>query len=532
MQVGLGMVMATMNQSSESAASGIGGWFEGVTYMAGLSGGSWGTGTFMANGGELPYDLISNVWDLNSNLIFPSDDEIDFYTDLVREVDAKQQDGFPVQITDFWGLALGEHLLPLQYRLDTTPNLTFSQLPSVVPALANGSLPMPIIIAAERENGQEIVPENATIFEFTPYEFGSWAIGANTKVQGVFTPIQYLGSPINNGQSNGTCWAGFDRLSFVMGTSSTLFNAALLGLNGSDSSSIVTDAIKGILDELGDNQLDVSRIPNSFANYNGQPNPIANNTYITLVDAGETNQNIPLDPLLIPERKLDAILAFDSSADTNNSWPNGTAMVTTYSRAKQYSQENNVSLLMPPVPSANGFINGGFNQRPTFFGCNETTAPLVIYVPSYPWSFYANTSTFQLQYDNITSEEVMLNGLRSLTLNGSIPTWPTCLACALTDRANGYTSSNRSSTCQECFNTWCWNGEDNTTEPVEYDPVIGTVPAFLANKIKSGGTTAVSPMPIESQGAGLVRVTSWGLGTVTCVGIFMGLMAGALGVLI
>ena len=55
------MVMATMNDSSEAAASGVGGWYQGLTYMAGLSGGSWGTGTFMANGGVLPLDLINNV---------------------------------------------------------------------------------------------------------------------------------------------------------------------------------------------------------------------------------------------------------------------------------------------------------------------------------------------------------------------------------------------------------------------------------------------------------------------------------------
>lgn len=53
--------MATMNQSSEAAASGLGGWYEAVTYQAGLSGGSWATTTMMANNGRLPTDLIENV---------------------------------------------------------------------------------------------------------------------------------------------------------------------------------------------------------------------------------------------------------------------------------------------------------------------------------------------------------------------------------------------------------------------------------------------------------------------------------------
>ena len=115
--------------------------------------------------------------------------------------------------------------------------------------------------------------------------------------------------------------------------------------------------------------------------------------YITLVDAGETNQNIPLEPLLIPSRQVDAIVAFDSSADTNFSWPNGTALRTTYERSIQLAQQQNVSIRMPAVPDANTFVNQGLNTRPVFFGCNETDTPIIVYVPNYPWSYYANVST-------------------------------------------------------------------------------------------------------------------------------------------
>ena len=55
--------------------------------------------------------------------------------------------------------------------------------------------------------------ENATVWEFTPYEFGSWAVGSNTKTTGAFTPLEYLGSSLNNAQPNGTCYKGFDQLS-------------------------------------------------------------------------------------------------------------------------------------------------------------------------------------------------------------------------------------------------------------------------------------------------------------------------------
>lgn len=120
--------------------------------------------------------------------------------------------------------------------------------------------------------------------------------------------------------------------------------------------------------------------------------------YLTLVDAGETNQNLPIEPLLIPYRGVDAILAFDSSADTEYSWPNGSALRTTYERAVQLALQQDVGIRMPRVPSTNGFVNGGYNTRPTFFGCEANgTTPIIVYVPNYPWSYYGNTSTVSLE---------------------------------------------------------------------------------------------------------------------------------------
>lgn len=490
MQVNLGMVQGTMNQSSEAASSGIGGWLDAMSYMAGLSGGSWGTGSFMANGGMLPSDLVTNVWNLASNLVYPSDDKTSFYYDLVSEVDAKESTGFQTQVTDFWALALGNHLLPSQYHLDNSPNYTFSQLSDTVPAFANASLPFPIIIAAEREPGTTLIAENATYFELTPLEFGSWSWGNTTRTTGAFTPIEYLGSSLNNGQPNGTtCWKGFDQLSFVMGTSSTLFNDIITTLDSANASGVIIDAISSIVSALGDTDNDVALYPNSFANYEPSTNPVSDLQYITLVDGGETNQNVPLEPLLVSQRSVDAVLAFDASADTGLNWPNGSSLWTTWQRAAVHSTDGNFTLRMPQVPSTAGFINGGWNQRPTFFGCNDTDTPVVVYVPSYPWSYYANTTTLTLEYDNSTAAAMVLDGMRSMTLNGSVEEWPRCLACAMTDRAFAYTAQNRSEVCQGCFDRWCWDGTDNTTEPDSYEPVLGSVPPAL---VKMGVANATA----------------------------------------
>lgn len=100
-----------------------------------------------------------------------------------------------------------------------------------------------------------------------------------------------------------------------------------------------------------------------------------------------------------------------------------------------------------------------------------------------------------------------MNGMRSFTLNGSVSDWPTCLGCALSDRAMGYTSQNRSDTCAKCFQTWCWNGEDNNAAPSgEYEPVVGSLPSFISNNNLSTGsntsaTTNTAPSQSSSTGA-------------------------------
>jgi hypothetical protein len=63
-----------------------------------------------------------------------------------------------------------------------------------------------------REPDELVIFENSTTWEFTPYEFGSWAFGSVTKVRGAFTPVEYLGTRMNNGQVNGSCYKGFDQM--------------------------------------------------------------------------------------------------------------------------------------------------------------------------------------------------------------------------------------------------------------------------------------------------------------------------------
>lgn len=308
---------------------------------------------------------------------------------------------------------------------------------------------------------------------------------------------------MNGGQPNGTCWKGFDQLSFVMGTSSTLFNGGILQLAQMNDTGPVMNLIKDILGEISNDQNDISQVPNPIHGYTAQTNPLSSYEYLTLVDAGLTNQNVPLEPLIMSARKVDTILAFDNSADTTYSWPNGSALWTTFSRAKRFAELKQIPLLMPEVPTTDGFVAEGLNQRPVFFGCNRTDVPLVVYVPHYPWTYFSNSSTYDLQYETAKANDQIINAMRSLTLNGTVPTWPKCLACAMSDRAFMYTSENRSAECAECFDTWCWNGVDAQSRPAEYEPLLGVTPTFLAqknlsNSVQSSGLTTAEASKVNA----------------------------------
>ena len=61
-----------------------------------------------------------------------------------------------------------------------------------------------------------MIAENATVYEFTPYEFGAWGwtYGGklNKKVNGAFMSMEYLGTRLVDGKVAGQCWKGLDQL--------------------------------------------------------------------------------------------------------------------------------------------------------------------------------------------------------------------------------------------------------------------------------------------------------------------------------
>jgi lysophospholipase len=494
---GAGFLAAADNRTNNATNTGqIGGLLQSATYLAGLSGGGWLVGSIYTNNFSSVEDLRdgskgSSVWQF-SNSIFegPDSDGIqilstaDYYSTIENEVSSKSDAGFNTSITDYWGRALSFQLVN---STDGGPAYTFSSI-ALEPNFQSGSIPFPFLVSDARAPGTTIVSLNSTVYEFNPFELGSW-----DPTTYAFAPLRYVGSNFSAGviPSNEQCVEGFDQAGFVMGTSSTLFNQFLLEINSTAIPQALKNIFTNILTDIGEDNNDIAQWqPNPFYGYNSATNRNAASSHLTLVDGGEDLQNIPLYPLIQPIRHVDVIFAIDSSADTTYNWPNGTSLVATYERSLNTTIENGTAF--PSVPDQNTFVNLGLNNHPTFFGCNASNitgpAPLVVYIPNAPYVTLSNVSTFDPTYNDTQRNAIIRNGYEVATLaNATLDAqWPACVACAVLSRSFDRTGTTVPEECTQCFSRYCWNGTvDSSTPAGNYTP------ALKVGQVSLGGAASV-----------------------------------------
>lgn len=487
MLVGAGTLQGFDGRNETANSRGTGGLLQLAEYVAGLSGGSWATASLSMNNWATTQSLKDSIWNLESNLVVPKDGKVSFYASILAAVAGKRTEGYQTSLTDYFGLSIADKILNGS-TYGNKYSVEWSDVKNTS-SFTDASMPFPIIIADEREPDELIIPRNTTIWEFNPYEFGSW----NPNVS-AFIPIEILGSSLNNGSSvlpDGACVGGYQTVAWVTGTSATLFSGLYLTLVSSSSDNIIVSALKEIAQAVSQEKNDVSLVPNPFYGYRGNGNvQVADFRNITLVDGGLDNENVPLWPLVEPARGLDAVIAIDSSADITN-WPNASALYQTSLRAL-YPKYRNYAF--PRIPDTNTIINRGLNTRPVFYGCdasanvtnsatsyNETKTPIVIYMPSYPYSALANTSTYKLDYSKRQAQGVIDNSVQVATLGGADDSWSTCLGCALLQRGFERSRTPTPNVCTTCLQKWCWDGVTNTTQPTySYSPAIG-VPEFVSS---------------------------------------------------
>lgn len=478
MLAGAGQFAAFDNRTTNSTKKGhLGGLVQASTYLTGLSGGNWLVGSLLFNNFTTVPKLQGDkdVWDLEHSLISPGGINIfstaKYWDGIKDDVEDKGDAGFNTSLTDIWGRGLSHQFIGLK---NGGPAVSFSDVREY-PVFKNHEMPFPIVVADGREPGTKILASNSTVFEFNPYEMGSWDPSLYA-----FTDLKYLGTNVTNGKNNGTCVRGFDQAGFVMGTSSSLFNQFILQLNSTGVSGVVYDLATKILKKLEKSDDDIAIYsPNPFSGSKYGNSSIQKAEWLTIVDGGEDGQNIPLEPQIIPERNLDVVFAMDNSADTDYSWPNGTSLIETFER--QFNFQSNKTIF-PYVPDTNTFINSGLVEKPTFFGCNASNLtslfddnldrkhqhipPVIVYIGNYAHSYYSNTSTFKLSYDEDEVAGMIQNGYNTVTRQNSTldSDWHTCVACAVVQRETERRGVSPTEQCKKCFEKYCWDGKLDSKE--------------------------------------------------------------------
>lgn len=443
-----------------------------------------------------------------------------FYKELLIEVRDKKKAGFHTSFTDYWGRALARRIFKSTAR---TPGATISAATHVLASFKEYDQPFPIIGTIEKDPSN---PEFSTnfeshCFEFTPFEFGSWDSYLHA-----FIPIKYLGTSLkanvptkkSTTANHSYCVSGFDNVGFITGTSSSLFNHVffsvykLLESYELDAVSLIETTLKslGLSSEwkaLKNPKLHADYAlysPNPFFQYGKKNTSIWESPDLYLVDGGDDGQNIPFHPFLNVARNVDIILAYDMSNERDN-YPNGTVLART---SQRYKQTNNTNIeipyfrlpdgitskpiiksIFPKVPTPKQFITYGLNKYPIFLGCDivedyETLEfsdmipkktqirpqnylpPLIVYHANNNYSYWSNTSTFQLSYNKTEVYGMINNGYNLATyMNSTV--FSVCLNCAILKREFDRLSLqinpkwhdgkfNIPKICKKCYKTFCW----------------------------------------------------------------------------
>jgi lysophospholipase len=189
--------------------------------------------------------------------------------------------------------------------------------------------------------------------------------------------------------------------------------------------------------------------------------------------------------LIVPERKLDFIIAYDSGSDASYSWANGTNLYSQYcssvrrsimmiadrGRSDTARSAKEGGIPFPEIPSPTTMQNLNLTNFPTFFGCHYTTGPLVLYLPNAPWSMYSNYSYMQSAFTNNQFDQMVDNSFDLVTYgNGSYAEgagWPACLACGVIKRSLNRVGMAMPEICTKCFERFCWSGMTDDATPSE-----------------------------------------------------------------
>ncbi|KAJ9610279.1 hypothetical protein H2200_005056 [Cladophialophora chaetospira] len=485
---GTGALRALDARLPAAVQHGTGGLLQCMTYMSGLSGGSFPTVSFAVNGFPTA-DEIVKIWKPTIDRLGANQTTqyAATFTDMFKDLGAKMEAGFSVGTADLYGLIFGYEFTPGVF------NVTLSGVVNET-KFKNHEMPMPILQVIELTNsaaelyGLKVPVLNDTTYDLTPFEFGAWGGSASS-----FTPTQYLGTKLKNGvpMNESACVVGFDGAAYAMGMSAAAWNLWAIeafsnGTEGSFSKAkrsigslmnhlqrreeIVPPATITEIDGAFQKALNLSlteiayaEIPNPFLGVSSASPYTQTATDLSLVDGSEGGQTIPLWGQIQPARKTSFIVAWEDSNDAHPyEWNNGTNLYNTYLAAKA------ANLPFPIIPPVSNFISHNYTTKPVFFGCDkkltttrDSRAPIVLYLANAPYSSYMNYSAGVNVMSPQQMNDIFVNSFNLVTQgNGTLDAeWPVCLGCAAIERSLEKAGMMTPAQCKSCFKRYCWDGK-------------------------------------------------------------------------
>lgn len=442
---GAGVIQALDGRDSDASTAGL---YQSLTYHAGLSGGAWLLSALAAGNWPTISELVSSTWATQfAGGILDSSNAATLaaFVQIATDLTYKGAQGFPVSLTDPWG-----RMLSYQFMNGGTGAAGFAM--SDIPAQSNFTdfnAPFPLITATKisQASGECNPSQTEALYEFNPFEFGSWSDDISAFVQS-----EYLGSNLSSGAlADGDCVTGFDSLDWVLGVSSNLLQEYVCNTTlGVDITEYFPSSILAIVEQYTSTDLyGYSMVPNPFKAFTSTTatttSSVADLDTLYLVDGGLPSHNVAILPLLEPSRNVSVLIINDNSNDVA-AYPDGAAVVA----AAEATQSGRLAGRFPTVPAIGEFST----SQAQFFGCDEPDAVTVVYLPNAEWTYASNTSTLQLAYTAAETAGMIENG-NNVASQGGDAEWAGCLACGILLKEVG--ESALPAECAACLEEYCWS---------------------------------------------------------------------------
>ncbi|GME96241.1 unnamed protein product [Ambrosiozyma monospora] len=92
------------------------------------------------------------------------------------------------------------------------------------------------------------------------------------------------------------------------------------------------------------------------------------------------------------------------------------------------------------------------------------TPPLIVYTANRPFTYFSNTSTYKMSYEDSEKLGIIQNGFAVSTRNNLTldDEFRACIGCAILQRSRERLGMPLGDQCSKCFDEYCWDGSLNT----------------------------------------------------------------------